>query len=189
MTEDMIKKKFGRLTVKKFNGIKIRVYNGKTKRSREWVCECECGEVVITDTAHLKRGHTKSCGCLKRDLQRKEKTMSGKVTVWCSMRNSAKKRKLEWSLEFDYFVELCSGLCHYCGAGCSNVCRHLDDWARFEYNGIDRVNNNLGYIIGNVVTCCEMCNKFKNAHMEEAFLNHVKKIYEFQERQQNETKC
>jgi hypothetical protein len=29
-----------------------------------WCCHCECGEVAYTKGSHLRRGYTKSCGCL-----------------------------------------------------------------------------------------------------------------------------
>lgn len=38
-------------------------------RQIEWVCECSCGEIVFAKSASLRSGNTKSCGCLKRDLQ------------------------------------------------------------------------------------------------------------------------
>lgn len=47
------------------------------------------------------------------------------------------------------FVELVSGKCAYCGSSPNPV------------NGIDRVDSNLGYVEGNVVTACGPCNRAK----------------------------
>lgn len=58
--EDLTGQKFGMLTVEK--------YVGKQK----WECLCECGNRTIVLAANLKKGHTKSCGCLK------EKNLVGK---------------------------------------------------------------------------------------------------------------
>jgi hypothetical protein len=33
-----------------------------------WLCKCICGNQVIVDTASLRNGETKSCGCLQKDL-------------------------------------------------------------------------------------------------------------------------
>ena len=30
-----------------------------------WLCRCDCGNEIVTDTTKLKSKHTQSCGCLK----------------------------------------------------------------------------------------------------------------------------
>lgn len=51
---------FGRLTAKE--------YVGKNKLNRAmWLCECECGNTKICCSYDLRRGHTKSCGCLHKE--------------------------------------------------------------------------------------------------------------------------
>ena len=52
---DLTGKKFGRLTPKEY------IKGGK------WICECECGNIIIVDTRNLNSGHTKSCGCLQKE--------------------------------------------------------------------------------------------------------------------------
>lgn len=61
--EDLTGQKFGRLTVleKDVNSL---------KRSR-WICRCECGKIKYIYATLLKQGNTNSCGCLRRDLQRR----------------------------------------------------------------------------------------------------------------------
>ena len=34
----------------------------------QWECLCDCGKVVAVDKKKLVSGHTRSCGCLRRDL-------------------------------------------------------------------------------------------------------------------------
>jgi hypothetical protein len=58
-TESLIGKKFNRLTVVE----EIRDKNNKLKLK----CRCDCGGETITTSDKLKSGHTKSCGCLKRE--------------------------------------------------------------------------------------------------------------------------
>ena len=36
--------------------------------SAQWLCICECGELVIVNGNSLRRGLTKSCGCIKNSL-------------------------------------------------------------------------------------------------------------------------
>lgn len=56
---DITGKKYGRLLV-------IGHYHSDMKKSY-WKCKCECGNEIICIGDNLKNGHTKSCGCLRKD--------------------------------------------------------------------------------------------------------------------------
>ena len=56
---DMIGKRFERLVV-------VHLVERTTAGLYRWLCQCECGGTTTTNTANLRRGHTKSCGCLQR---------------------------------------------------------------------------------------------------------------------------
>lgn len=56
---DLTGQKYGKLTVERLAGSK--------KNQRVWECLCECGRRTLVKTARLYSGHTKSCGCLKKD--------------------------------------------------------------------------------------------------------------------------
>ena len=51
------------ITNQKFNRLTAIKYAGKGK----WLCRCDCGNEITVNTAHLRSGHTKSCGCLQRE--------------------------------------------------------------------------------------------------------------------------
>lgn len=53
--------------------------------------------------------------------------------------------------------------CYYCGE-------------LREYNGIDRIDSNIGYEDNNIVPCCEICNKMKSNYDLVFWLNHINKI-------------
>ncbi len=64
---DLSRLEFGRLTVIK------RVANTGYGKSHPngvptWECRCDCGNVVNVMGGHLRRGDTKSCGCLQREI-------------------------------------------------------------------------------------------------------------------------
>lgn len=57
MMKDMTGLRFGRLTVLE--------RAPQTKRSGiSWVCRCDCGNIAVVHGTELRRGETKSCGCL-----------------------------------------------------------------------------------------------------------------------------
>lgn len=57
--------KFNRLTViEKANHIKM----SPNDRSIYWKCKCDCGKITEVPSKYLISGHTKSCGCLAKEL-------------------------------------------------------------------------------------------------------------------------
>ena len=58
---DLIGNKYGRLTVVS------RAENSSTGMLR-WNCLCECGNETIAQGGGLKNGHTRSCGCLMKEI-------------------------------------------------------------------------------------------------------------------------
>lgn len=59
--KDLTGKKINRLTVIK------RVDNSRWNETR-WLCKCDCGKEVIATYGKIAYGHTKSCGCLAKDI-------------------------------------------------------------------------------------------------------------------------
>lgn len=61
---------FGRLTA--------LYYTRKSRHgNRIWLCNCTCGTAVEVVAASLKKGETKSCGCLQKDTASKTFTKHG----------------------------------------------------------------------------------------------------------------
>jgi hypothetical protein len=50
---------YGRLTVLSFAGM-------NQNRKAQWLCSCECGNMSTVLGAELRKGSTKSCGCLQK---------------------------------------------------------------------------------------------------------------------------
>jgi hypothetical protein len=57
---DLTGKQYGRLTVLS----KAESGDGRTR----WNCKCDCGNELIVHGLNLKKGRTKSCGCLNKEL-------------------------------------------------------------------------------------------------------------------------
>ena len=55
----LINQTFGRLVVKEI------IYNKSTHTKAR--CMCECGQEIITQVYYLLSGHTKSCGCYRKE--------------------------------------------------------------------------------------------------------------------------
>lgn len=38
------------------------------KQVANWVCQCECGNITTVRSTNLRKGYTKSCGCLQKEI-------------------------------------------------------------------------------------------------------------------------
>lgn len=73
---------------------------GPGKKSRYWTCRCECGNEKDISATCLTAGMTRSCGCLRREVTTKRKTIHGQCT--------RTTRKAEWRAWWAIFSR-----CHY----------------------------------------------------------------------------
>lgn len=107
-----------------------------------------------------------------------------------SYKQRAKSQKFEFKLTKLEFRQLCSQNCVYDGsepqlknpAAYNNFSGHTTKIAFIKVNGIDRIDSSKGYTIDNCAPCCEICNKMKLDHTVDNFLEHIKKIHDFQKR-------
>ena len=108
--------------------------------------------------------------------------------LYKTYKTSAEKRNIEFCLTFDDFNMLISKNCEYCGSAPVlptnqkyHKAKQFNNDPDASFNGIDRVDSNLDYTIDNCVPCCEYCKKVKLNKSTNEFLQHVSKIYKFNE--------
>lgn len=89
---------------------------------------------------------------------------------------SARERKYKFSLSREEVEMLIFNDCYYCGSPPS---LQYYDRGDLKYQGIDRVNNTLGYEAGNCVSCCIMCNRAKHNHTQKEFEAWLNRLVEF----------
>lgn len=149
-----------------------------------WLCSCDCGNPVTVHASNLSSGTTKSCGCLRVDAckareRKKNHPTHGAVLTY--YKRNAKVRGYEWKLDLELFSQLVLGKCNYCGALPSSRRLHYktrqgDVVKLVDSNGIDRINNNIGYLPSNVVSCCSDCNRAKASMTTEEFIELARRI-------------
>jgi len=57
------------LTNMQFDRLTAREIVGKDKRGYLWRCECSCGGEKIVPASYLLNKHTRSCGCINREIK------------------------------------------------------------------------------------------------------------------------
>jgi hypothetical protein len=157
-----------------------------------FVAKCICGNERTPRVHHVLKGVSKSCGCYLEEgmAHRKPKGYAGLTSVLIGYKKNAETRGLTFELNRDQFKQIAEKDCFYCGEKPSNKCApyaysyknsklglEAKEHAAFIYNGLDRIDNTLGYSSVNVVPCCKMCNYAKNNSNQKDFFDWVKRIY------------
>lgn len=81
--KDITGQRFGRL-------VALSITNKRAFHRAVWVCRCDCGNVVEVSAGKLLDNHTRSCGCLQKDIAAETHTKHGKCEtrlyrIWGSM--------------------------------------------------------------------------------------------------------
>lgn len=136
--QDLTGNQFGRLTA--------IAYLGKRNGAQRWRCECKCGKTIEVQGGNLATGHTKSCGCFRREVHRRDRTTHGmfgtpEYRVWASMLTRCHNPK-------------CMGFANYGGRGITVCERWRESFEAFyadmrprpsPAHSIERTDNDGNY--------------------------------------------
>lgn len=160
-----------------------RISDGKG--DTRYKCRCDCGNIKFVSNSNLRMKLVGSCGCNRwnqfRAARKKKALKRYGVASFNRAIETYKRRSrnqgFEFSLSEDEFRNLTSERCHYCHSPPSNTSKSQHGIGDYVYNGLDRIDNDKGYTIDNVVPCCANCNKTKRDMSVDDFLSMVSKIY------------
>ena len=161
----------------------------KDKRQYRILCECVCGKQKRVRRDGLRSGQTTNCGCVsdketaKKNMRYFTQGARGLSILYKQYKASAVTRDLSFELSLDEFEKLTSADCYYCGVPPSNkviprghASEEIRQFSTYTYSGIDRVDNDLGYVITNCLPCCKPCNVAKNNHTAHDFIERAHRI-------------
>jgi hypothetical protein len=55
--------------------------------------------------------------------------------------------------------------------------RNVYNTGNYVYNGIDRIDSSIGYVIENCISCCGRCNVAKMSESQQDFLSWIDRVY------------
>lgn len=91
------------LTGKTFGKLFVVGQAGKTKDKKEilWNCQCSCGNKTVVRGKSLRKGYTRSCGCLKQCPGHFTHRMTGspEFLLWSGAKQRARRKHIEFSLD------------------------------------------------------------------------------------------
>lgn len=141
-----------------------------------------CGSVTDKRLQSIERA--KSCGCMQSKRDRKvvdsgRRTAEGTRveinTLMSVYKSNARKRGISFDLSYAQFETLVDSECYFCGDNGGNTLRKRG-YDVYSYTGIDRVDNSVGYLPSNCISCCSWCSRAKNNGTLANFVDKCKKI-------------
>lgn len=108
----------------------------------------------------MRKPENKEKRRIRTAIYRKENPL---ICLFSHYKCNAKSKGIEFHLTKNDFRKFWQLPCHYCGISIETI-------------GLDRVDNERGYFIDNVVPCCRTCNFMKKNHQESFFIEHCKRI-------------
>ena len=171
-----IGKKYGKLTViKQVDSYKTIGKRNKQSFHKRFELLCDCGHIRIAGHRILK---LKEPCCTKCSFEKRPQSLKVNdlyIRPYKLLYSSSKTRNIDCSLTLEYFKKLVIKECYYCGEEPKE--KKWNGSKIFIANGIDRINNDLGYHEDNCVSCCSFCNFAKNQFTQENFFKKVEEIY------------
>jgi len=140
------------LTGQRFNQlIVIKLFGQNYMGMTEWLCKCDCGNETIVLSNNLRRGNTKSCGCLhKKSASKlcKKRNVEGENSPgYIDGRTKAIYKLKEQIRKRDNYI------CQNCGI---TQKEHKKKYSRIlDVHHIDRDNTNNDP--ENMITLCRSC--------------------------------
>lgn len=140
--------RFKDLTGDVYGRLTVTGYAGRIGHSTGWVCTCSCGETTVVRSSCLKRGKSKSCGCLALEFSRNVNLSHGgskspEYKAWQNMWRRCTDR------DYPYYAK-------YLERAPSEELKEFDKFLEAvgprpsPKHSLDRIKNEIGYVFGNL---------------------------------------
>ncbi len=145
------------LTGKEFGSLTVLRRAGSREKLATWECECDCGRTVTYTGADLRQGKATTCGCKKGRKNKRNWQGEGEIprSYWSSLTFNAEKRKIP--------LDTCIKEAHSLWVSQNRMCKLTKLPISFADHtaSLDRKDNSLGYVKGNIQWVHKDVNKLK----------------------------
>lgn len=180
-----------KLIGKTFNNIEVLSLSHVEKSRRFYDIKClRCNTLSYMRgdrfTGTQKLNTCRNCRQENAILTSKKRASPESVysSLYAHCKKAALTRNIIFLISLEEFKKIVTKNCYYCGnepqvSGTSK--RYNKTTTQVKHNGIDRFDNTIGYVLNNCVPCCKFCNHMKRDYTKDNFLNHIKKIFVYNE--------
>ena len=169
--EDLTGKVFGKWTVLRF----VRIHHETI-----WLCKCECGLEKQTNRSSLVSGGTTQCRrCHANSKMNNNRELT--PTIFGKIAYNATSRDIEFNLSIEYCQSLYDAQdkkCALTGLPIIFAISSLDVANGGSTASLDRINNLIGYVRGNVQWIHKDVNRMKGSFNKDYFQKLCQLIYE-----------
>lgn len=160
--------------------LEVLQYAGHRQHQTQWICECNCGDVIVAQYNNLSSGHTKSCGCTARPRGKQNQFWEGcgeiSSSLFSKIRRDAARRSIWFDVELSYLWKLFLSQGRKCALtgwsiGFADVSGSKHDVERTA--SLDRIDGSLGYTRGNLRWVHKRINMFRGDLGDKDFLELV----------------
>lgn len=159
-------KRFGKLIVLRDTGL-------RKSRRPIYECICDCGNITNILGKYLIIGDTKSCGCIAKAFSHNRDCV-GEITLsfWTPIIKQANKRGIPFEIDRSFAWDLYCQQNRKCALTGIDISfsSNIRDQRGKQTCSLDRINNDLGYIEGNVQWVHKRINIMKNVYSQDEFI-------------------
>jgi len=180
-----------KLIGKTFNNIEVLSLSHVEKSRRFYDIKClRCNNLSYMRgdrfTGTQKLNTCRKCRQENAILTSKKRATPESVysSLYAQCRKGASARNITFLISLEEFKKIITKDCYYCGVEprlSSTSKRYNKTTTQIKHNGVDRFDNTIGYVLNNCVPCCKFCNHMKRDYTKDDFLNHIKKIFVYNE--------
>jgi hypothetical protein len=123
----------------------------------------------------------RSKSCIEGDKSYKDSLNFERL--YLNFKKQARRRKIHCDLSLEDYIIIVKQNCYYCNVRPTSkdvtTCTYKN---KVKFNGVDRVDSNVGYLVENCVPCCYDCNIMKHTKSGDYFIKHCERVTKYQKR-------
>lgn len=175
--------KFGHLTAIKFS------HREGILQIPIWEFLCDCGNTKLIPARDVVPGKTTACGCMSQGrTNRYHDNDVAFRTMYNAYKGAAKHRNFTFELSHEEFRAITKRNCFYCGVAPIHEFKASGKYRpTYIGNGVDRIDNSLGYTKDNSAPCCGICNHAKHTMSATEFIAWLDRVAKFRTQQNPES--
>lgn len=155
--------------------LKIEEFSHYKNKNSYWKVRSKYDDSIHIISRKMLRESNFNPRCCINKIKKDNSAFNG---LYNSYKFKAKERGLSFELTKETFKNYTKLNCFYCNGTPSNSYKQVaGSGGIYIYNGIDRIDNKLGYTENNAVSCCGTCNHAKAQLTYDEFIRMVIKIH------------